>query len=308
MSTGLAIAGQAISGGINQAINSNNSRKEFKRQKELMGLQQEYQKDLWDYTNAENQVEHYKNAGLNVGLMYDKGGSSASTGSFGMSAPSQAPAQFGIDINQAQQTQSVVELNQALADKARAEADNARGGVADNLRIDSEMKEFDLSMKEATSNGIINLINSQAGKMEEDWKTQTATRKVAEGTIDTEIKHARESMLKTINEKILAAAKYDQVRQDIENSIKQLEINKQNADTQKQKMLNDKFIQDAQIKLQESGLELQETKMWVDGVSRVVGMGVNVGTRGLMGGSETDYEEWEDEYGNKGRRAKTKRK
>ena len=34
----------------------------------------QYQKDLWDYTNAENQVEHYKNAGLNVGLMYEGGG------------------------------------------------------------------------------------------------------------------------------------------------------------------------------------------------------------------------------------------
>lgn len=157
MSIGLAIAGQAISGGINQAINSNNSKKEFKRQKELMGLQQQYQKDMWDYTNAENQVEHYKKAGLNVGLMYDKGGSSASTGSFGMSAPSQAPAQFGIDMNQAQQTQSVIELNQALADKARAEAENERGADRDNTIADTGLKitqtgnvKADTELKEIT--------------------------------------------------------------------------------------------------------------------------------------------------------------
>ena len=42
------------------------------------------QKEMWDYTNYENQVEHMKNAGLNVGLMYGgSGGGGATTGSQG---------------------------------------------------------------------------------------------------------------------------------------------------------------------------------------------------------------------------------
>uniref|UniRef100_A0AAU8AVX8 DNA pilot protein n=1 Tax=Dulem virus 224 TaxID=3145701 RepID=A0AAU8AVX8_9VIRU len=53
--------------------------------KEIMGLQAQYnrqaaeysqklQKEMWDYTNAENQIEHLKNAGLNPALMYGQSG------------------------------------------------------------------------------------------------------------------------------------------------------------------------------------------------------------------------------------------
>ena len=43
------------------------------------------QKEMWDYTNYENQVEYMKNAGLNVGLMY--GGSGGGGATFSRSTP-----------------------------------------------------------------------------------------------------------------------------------------------------------------------------------------------------------------------------
>ena len=91
------LAGSAASGltslaagGISQALGLSWSPKramqeQLKYNKDIMALQNQYQqqaaaksqqyaKDYWDYTNAENQVQHLKNAGLNIGLMYGQSG------------------------------------------------------------------------------------------------------------------------------------------------------------------------------------------------------------------------------------------
>ena len=49
--------------------------------KELANYSQNLQKDMWNYTNYENQIEHLKSAGLNPALMYAKGGVGGQTGS-----------------------------------------------------------------------------------------------------------------------------------------------------------------------------------------------------------------------------------
>ena len=74
-----------ITGGISQALGLSWSQKRAMQEQEaynkrIMALQNQYQqqaaaqsqqyaKEYWDYTNAENQVKHLRNAGLNVGLM-----------------------------------------------------------------------------------------------------------------------------------------------------------------------------------------------------------------------------------------------
>jgi hypothetical protein len=79
-----------ITGGISQALGLTWSPKkamkeQLKYNKEIMALQNQYQqqaaaqsqqyaKEYWDYTNAENQAAHLKNAGLNIGLMYGQSG------------------------------------------------------------------------------------------------------------------------------------------------------------------------------------------------------------------------------------------
>lgn len=46
---------------------------------ENAAIAQQYGKDMWDYTNFENQRKHLENAGLSVGLMYGKGGAGGAT-------------------------------------------------------------------------------------------------------------------------------------------------------------------------------------------------------------------------------------
>jgi len=136
---GMIGQGVGIASTIYGALTSNQRQQEQQRnQKELMELQtrnqmrlnehgSELAKENWDYTNAENQVQHYKNAGLNVGLMYGSGGgpggqlSSGSGGSAssGNAVMAENPGIMGIQLAQ---LQSQVELNKAMANKANAEA------------------------------------------------------------------------------------------------------------------------------------------------------------------------------------------
>nr|DAG78034.1 MAG TPA: hypothetical protein [Microviridae sp.] len=155
---GLASSGSrgligTITGGISQALGLTWSPKkamqeQLKYNKEIMALQNQYQqqaaaqsqqyaKDYWDYTNAENQVEHLKNAGLNIGLMYGQSGAGGMGASGG--ARQESPDQpQGNPIAMALQTQQIeqqrrmtdaqITLTEAQAKKAEEEAKKI-GGV-----------------------------------------------------------------------------------------------------------------------------------------------------------------------------------
>ncbi|AYQ58228.1 putative VP2, partial [Microviridae sp.] len=152
-----AIAG--VAGSVIGALTANTRRKQqMADQKRLMELQQKNQmalnqqgadlaKENWNYTNAENQVKHYENAGLNVGLMY--GGSGAggtlSSGSGGGAAGGNAPVpesiggQLGIMGIQTQQM-----INQTELIKAQKE----------NIEADTKLKLEDAGKKGAETEGI----------------------------------------------------------------------------------------------------------------------------------------------------------
>lgn len=155
---GLASSGSSsltgmITGGISQALGLSWSprkamNEQLKYNKEIMALQNQYQqqaaaqsqqyaKDYWDYTNAENQVQHLKNAGLNIGLMYGQNGAGGMGASGG--ARQESPEQpQGNPIAMALQTQQIeqqrrmtdaqITLTEAQAKKAEEEAKKI-GGV-----------------------------------------------------------------------------------------------------------------------------------------------------------------------------------
>lgn len=177
-----------ITGGISQALGLSWSPKktmeeQFKYNKQIMALQNQYQqqaaaqsqqyaKDYWDYTNAENQVAHLKNSGLNIGLMYGQSGAGGMGASGG--ARQESPEQpQGNPIAMALQTQQIeqqrrmndaqISLAEAQASKAREEARKI-GGVdieeaykrieemgakIDNLIADKKLKEADAKLSEA---------------------------------------------------------------------------------------------------------------------------------------------------------------
>lgn len=142
-----------LTGGISQGLGLSWSprkamEEQWKYNKNIMALQNKYQqqaaaksqqyaKEYWDYTNAENQVAHLKNAGLNIGLMYGQsgaGGMGASGGAH-QAAPEQPqgnPVAMALQTQQIEQQRRMNDAQIALAEAQARKADeeaNKIGGV-----------------------------------------------------------------------------------------------------------------------------------------------------------------------------------
>lgn len=155
---GLASSGASsltglVTSGLSQALGLSWSpgramQEQWKYNRNIMALQnqynqqaaeksQQYAKDFWDYTNAENQVRHLKNAGLNIGLMYGQsgaGGMGASGGAHqtGPEQPQGNPVAMALQTQQIEQQRRMNDAQIALAEAQARKADeeaNKIGGV-----------------------------------------------------------------------------------------------------------------------------------------------------------------------------------
>jgi hypothetical protein len=181
---GIGTAVGAIGGGLLGLFSGSKDKsketmeQQFQNEKEMMGLQhgyneqmaqanQERAKDIWNYTNYENQVKHMKQAGLSVGLMYGNGGgmnasTSGGQGSGVTNAGTNAVA-MGIQQRatdaQIKQLESQTRVNDALATKTMAEAKKT-------ATVDTEKgwKEID------------NLIEQTANEKEKKFLIRAQTR------------------------------------------------------------------------------------------------------------------------------------
>lgn len=178
--SGLAKSGASsltgmITGGISQALGLTWSPEKAMREQEaynkrIMALQNQYQqqaaaqsqqyaKDYWDYTNAENQVQHLKNAGLNIGLMYGQSGAGGMGASGGarQESPDQAqgnPIGMALQVQQIEQQRKMndaqITLTEAEAKKAEAEATKISGVDTQEAlkRIEGIASQIELNLKE----------------------------------------------------------------------------------------------------------------------------------------------------------------
>ena len=170
-SAGIGFIGNALSQTLGLSWSPQKAMEEqWKYNKNIMALQNQYQqqaaeksqqyaKDYWDYTNAENQVAHLKNAGLNIGLMYGQsgaGGMGASGGAH-QAAPDQPqgnPVGMALQVQQLEQQRRMndaqIELAKAQAEKAGAEATKISGVDTQEAlkRIDGIASQIELNLKE----------------------------------------------------------------------------------------------------------------------------------------------------------------
>lgn len=170
-STGTRLFGNALS----QAFGLNWSQQRAMREQEaynkrIMALQnryqqqaaaqsQQYAKDYWDYTNAENQVRHLKDSGLNIGLMYGQSGAGGMGASGGarQEGPEQAqgnPVGMALQVQQIEQQRRMndaqIALAEAQANKANEEARKI-GGVDTQealKRIEEASSRIELNLRE----------------------------------------------------------------------------------------------------------------------------------------------------------------
>ena len=170
-SAGIGFVGNALSQAFGLSWSPQRAMREQEAyNKRIMALQNQYQqqaaaqsqqyaKDYWDYTNAENQVNHLKNAGLNIGLMYGQNGAGGMGASGGarQEAPDQAqgnPIGMALQIQQIEQQRRMndaqIALAEAQANKADAEANKISGVDTQEAlkRIEEAGSRIELNLRE----------------------------------------------------------------------------------------------------------------------------------------------------------------
>ena len=170
-SAGMGFIGNALSQALGLSWSPGRAMKEQEAyNKRIMALQNQYQqqaaaqsqqyaKEYWDYTNAENQVNHLKNAGLNIGLMYGQSGAGGMGASGGarQESPDQAqgnPVGMALQVQQLEQQRRMndaqIALAEAQASKANAEAKKTAGVDTQEAltRIEEAGSRMELNLRE----------------------------------------------------------------------------------------------------------------------------------------------------------------
>ena len=209
-SAGIGFIGNALSQAFGLSWSPQRAMHEqWKYNKNIMALQNKYQqqaaaqsqqyaKDYWDYTNAENQVNHLKNAGLNIGLMYGQNGAGGMGASGGarQESPDQAqgnPIGMALQVQQIEQQRRMndaqIALAEAQAEKAGAEAKKISG--VDTQQTLQEIREsisrMELNLKEGNyKDALADLAKAE----KEATNALTSLRETQEGLTSAQINEA----------------------------------------------------------------------------------------------------------------------
>lgn len=169
-----------------------------KYQQEAAAQSQQYAKDYWDYTNAENQVNHLRNAGLNIGLMYGQGGAGGMGASGGarQESPDQAqgnPIGMALQVQQIEQQRRMndaqIALAEAQAEKAKQEAKKISGVDTQEAltRIEEAASRIELNLKEGNyKEALTDLTNAE----KEATEALKSLREMQEALTSAQIKEA----------------------------------------------------------------------------------------------------------------------
>lgn len=158
--------------GLGMILGGINDQRQIDQQRELQGMQikgnkemadysQQKQKEMWDYTNYENQKKHMKNAGLNPALMYGMGGgggSSLGSGASGSVNGGDAPKGGG-------EAMGMMQMALMDAQRRNIEADTAnKNAGTPGIVSDGVIKGINAKVEGAIQNNRITQSNNEADK------------------------------------------------------------------------------------------------------------------------------------------------
>lgn len=223
---------------------------QFQNEKEMMGLQNQYNqamaqanhernKQMWDYTNFENQRAHLEKANLSVGLMYGNGGAGGASTAGGQGSGPGNPGTNAVGMGlqakalelQNKQIESQIALNMATAEKTASEARKIagvdtkqaeantenliqatnnekirRGLILANIRYQDAMEELTRNQADAKKLEF-GQITQGTKNLEKAWEQLDANiegikmdNKVKQETIETMVKQAQANLQKTMAE------------------------------------------------------------------------------------------------------------
>lgn len=236
------LAGTALTYGLGMAGAQNQN----DYNKEAMGLQYSYNsmmqqkgqnnnKEMWDYTNYENQVKHMKSAGLNPALLYGMGGGGGSSTSGAQGSATSAVGgnelQAGSSLTgmalQAGMLQSQIKVNEAQAEKLEAEATKTRGVDTELGKAETELKRSLQALTENQATGAqwdyqkgqatIENIQALTKKANAEAKEAEANAEVASKTINANIELASQKVAEIKSNIALNHMHTEESKQKIQN-------------------------------------------------------------------------------------------
>ena len=250
-----------------------------------------------------------KKAGLNVGMMYKGGGTGGTTGSIsGMSG--QNAGTPNIDIATAMQTQADIELKKAQARNLNVDSDNKESVGRDSIVADTDYKKALTATEEGKQ--ILQNIEYKQKSLEYDFNVENFDNAIQQAKNETKLQekeiYIKENQGKITKEEANASRTYwtlnlngmalDNILKKSQNELIKANTAKikeetsiifkdylaraKNASTNERNQLMTQAIEQAKLKLQEQGLNLQEQKMYMDGMLKALNIGASV----LGGGVE----------------------
>lgn len=184
-------------------------------------------KDMWNYTNYENQVAHMKAAGLNPALLYGNGGGGGATASGGTAMPGQgtpgsAPGGAGPQAIKSQIIEGTgmgIQLGLMNAQKRKLEADAAKNeaDAAKTAGVDTELAKTAAKLNEARIENV-NMSTEEIAAKAKMWgdtstmlwqqaRKYTSEADYNEKTMDTRIEKAGYETMGSLLENIETIAK-----------------------------------------------------------------------------------------------------
>ena len=229
--------------------------KQFQQSKEAAAINQQYAKDMYDYTSYENERKHMEAAGLNPALMYGMGGAAGGSASGGGQAsggsqpstnPVSAGGQYGQMSMQAMAIMSEIAKNNAQANKDNADAEKKRGVDTENVKADTAYKQRLTALQDTVEkvldsewqiNGATYFkIQKETDLLWQKTRQEVVAADVAEKTKDEMI---NQSILTTWN-----------MTQDLINKVKQGAL----TDQQIEKLKNDMAVAWANVAIGEKSV------------------------------------------------------
>lgn len=276
--------------GINNAQQMNAMQMQGQRDMAVFNRNQQMQ--LWRDTNYKAQAEEMRKAGLNVGLMYGKGGGGGATAA---ATPGNVSAQ-SVNNTGGNALQGMAMASQANLNKAQIEniqADTAKKG-AEKTEIESRTPTYAKGMektdqeiaKMASDMGVnvetmkkivqeVQTSKAQQGNLEANTqRTETLTPLEAE-KINSDITSQRIENELTKSKTNLTNEQIGQVKQDIINSMSQLLINRRNATTAEKDAATREWESNTRKVLQKEGFDVQTQGQILNFVTSLLGIGVS---------------------------------
>lgn len=137
----------SLSADKQQQFNLQAMKEQYGHNEQMAKNNQQRNKDMWDYTNYENQRKHMEAANLNPGLMYGMSGGGGSSASGAQGGPMSAIAGGEVSAGaqmanmslQAMQVKSAIDVNESIANKNNVEADKIAGVDTEKVKADIKL-------------------------------------------------------------------------------------------------------------------------------------------------------------------------